>query len=237
LPDVAADQYTTKMIAETSDSAIRLLRERPMDFVPRSDSRYNQTNYMLLGMLIEKISGRSFVQFCTERLFRPFGVTNAVFGDSRVALKNRSTVYTPFRLGTGRPVTLDHLEVLNYEFPEMSYAGNGLNIPIADFAAWPLALTNGRIIKQSSLDQTWNAATLNDGSVPERPDSPAIWKSYGLGWVLKPDSSRPMAGGTGGLRAAFFVYPKDKLAVIVLTNLQGSRPEALVHEIALQYLR
>lgn len=237
LPDIAIDQYTTNKIAETTEEALKLLRDRPMDFTPGTDWRYNETNYMLLGMLIEKLSGQSFVQFCTERMFKPFDVKAAVFGDSRAIVKNRATVYTPFRFGKGRPVLLDHLEVLNYEFPPMSYPADGLNISITNFAAWLVALLNGKIITQISLDQIWQPAKLKDGSTPERPATPSIWRRYGLGWVLKLDSSHPMAGGTGGLRAAFFVYPKDKLAVIVLTNGQGTRPESLADDIAHRYFR
>jgi len=53
-----------------------------------------------------------------------------------------------------------------------------------------------------------------------------------LGWMVTLRSSHPAAGGTGGLRAAFAVYPKDDLSVIVLTNFQGAGPEALVETIA-----
>jgi CubicO group peptidase (beta-lactamase class C family) len=237
LPDVAVDQYTTNTIADTANGALKLLRERPMDFTPGADSRYNQTNYMLLGMLVEKLSGQPFVEFCTKNMFEPFGVKTAAFGDSRAIIRNRATVYTPFRYGAGRPVQLDHYEVLNYEFPAMSYPFDGLNISITDFAAWMTALLDGKIIGQASLDEIWQPARLKDGSTPERPPTPSIWRSYGLGWVLKSDDSHPLAGGTGGIRAAFFVYPKDRLAVIVLTNAQGTRPESLADDIAHLYLR
>jgi CubicO group peptidase (beta-lactamase class C family) len=237
LPDVAIDQYTTNTIADTADGALKLLRERSMDFPPGTDSRYNQTNYMLLGMLVEKLSGQSFVEFCVQSMFEPFGVKTAAFGDSRAVIRNRATVYTPFRYGAGRPAQLDHYEVLSYEFPAMSYPFDGLNISITDFAAWMTALLNGKIITQASLEETWQPAKLEDGSTPERPPSPSIWRSYGSGWVLRSDGAHPLAGGTGGIRAAFFVYPKDRLAVIVLTNGQGTRPESLADDIAHRYFQ
>jgi hypothetical protein len=54
--------------------------------------------------------------------------------------------------------------------------------------------------------------------------------------VLRPDDRHPFVGGTGGIRAAFFVYPKDQFAVIVLTNAQGARPESLVEGVARKLL-
>jgi CubicO group peptidase (beta-lactamase class C family) len=237
LPDDAVDQYTTNTIADTPDGVLQLLRDRPMDFVPGTASRYNQTNFLLLGRLIEKLSGQSFTQFCAERMFKPLNLQGPAFGDSRMVIRNRATVYTPYRFGTGTPVLLDHAEVLHYEFAPFTYPHDGLNISILDFATWLNALLNGKVISRSSLEEIWTPAKLNDGSIPQRPPSPTLWRSYGLGWVVAPDNSHPLAGGTGGLRAAFFAYPNDNIAVIVLTNAQGSGPEQLADSIARRYFR
>jgi tetratricopeptide (TPR) repeat protein len=53
-----------------------------------------------------------------------------------------------------------------------------------------------------------------------------------MGWPLRPDARHPVATGIGGRRSAFFVYPRDDLAVVVLTNLAGANPEEFVAEIA-----
>lgn len=235
LPDVNVDSYTTNTIAANPDEALRLLRDRPMEFAPGANWRYNQTNFMLLGMLIETLSGQSYTQFCEDRLFKPFKLRDAAFGDARTIVKGRATVYTTFRYGTGQPVAMDHAEVLNAEMPSMIYPAGGLNISIADFARWLTALLNGEIIGKDSLDTLWTPVKLNDGSIFQSPASSTLW-SYGLGWVLGLQEPHPFVGGAGGIRTAFFIYPKDDLAVIVLTNSQGSRPESLVEGIAQQYL-
>lgn len=236
LPDIQVDDYTTRTIAADPGEALRLLKDRPMEFAPGTQWRYNQTNYMLLGMLIETLSGRSFAQFCNERLFKPFNVQGAVFGDVRTVVTQRATAYTTFRYGSGPPIAMDHLEALNAEMPEMAYPAGGLNISIADFARWLTALLDGRIIAKDSLDALWAPSKLTDGSIYRRPPAATLWQSYGLGWIVGSERPHPFVGGTGGIRVAFFVYPKDDLAVIVLTNLQGSRPEALVDGIARHYL-
>ena len=66
LPDVNVNDYTPATIASSTDQAVCLLRERPLDFAPGTNWRYNQTNYMLLGMLIEKLSGQPYARFVAE---------------------------------------------------------------------------------------------------------------------------------------------------------------------------
>jgi CubicO group peptidase (beta-lactamase class C family) len=236
LPDVSVNDYTTATIANTPAEALRLLRDRPVDFVPGANYRYNQTNYMLLGMLIEKLTGLPYSQFVTNRLFKPLNLQNAVFGDARAVVMRRATTYTPYRYDGARPEQASGTEALNAEMATMMYPAGGLNISIDDFARWLAALLDGAIISKQSLDTIWAPTKLNDGTIYQRPANPSLWRSYGLGWVSRLDGPHPFVGGTGGIRAAFFVYPNDDLAVIVLTNWQGAQPESLVDGIARKFL-
>lgn len=235
LPDINVDSYTTTTIASTTDDAIRILKDRSFDFPSGTSYAYNQTNYMLLGMLIAALSGKSYEEYCIERLFKPFKLKSVAFGDSRTVVTNRATTYTPYRYGAGPPKRLDRAEILSAEFPSMSNPGGGLNISVEDFAGWLKALLSGRIIREENLKEIWKPIQLKDGSTYQRPASSSIWTEYGLGWVERIDGPHPFVGGTGGIRSAFFVYPNDDLAVIVLTNWQGARPESLVEGIARFY--
>jgi CubicO group peptidase (beta-lactamase class C family) len=208
LPDIKVDDYTTATIANTTDEALRLLRDRPMDFAPGASWRYNQTNYMLLGMLIEKLSGQPYAQFVADRLFKPFNLQNAAFGDARAVIARRATTYTPYRYDGPQPTMASGAEALNAEMATMMYPAGGLNISIDDFARWLAALLNGKIISKENLDAMWSPAKLNEGTTYERAESPSLWRSYGLGWVLRSDGPHAFVGGTGGIRAAFFVYPQ-----------------------------
>lgn len=236
IPDIEVDNYGTATIVQTPAEMIRVLGSRPMYFTPGSEYRYTQTNYVLLQMLIERLSGESYETFCRDHLFSSPKLSSAGFGDSRTIVPGKASLYTPFRFGGAKPVLMDHGEILSAEMPPMTYAGGGLYISIADFARWLNALLDGRIISKSSLDKIWAPAKLNDGTVYRRPHVPTLWREYGLGWVLELEGPHPFVGGTGGIRAAFFVYPRDELAVIVLTNTQGTLPETLAEAIAYRFL-
>lgn len=236
LPDIKLDNYTTATIAQTREEAFTVLAKRPMDFAAGSIWGYNQTNYMLLGMLIASKHSKSFEQAASESLFAPLKIEGPVFGDARTIVQGRATTYTPYRYGAERPIELNGLEVLNAEMPAIVYPGGGLIVSIEDFAEWLAALMNGKLISRTSLEMLCTPTKLNDASRFQRPPSPSLWQRYGLGWVLGEHDGHEFAGGTGGIRSAFFVYPKDDLAVVVLTNSQAARPESLVRSISMRYL-
>jgi CubicO group peptidase (beta-lactamase class C family) len=223
LPDII--NKASEALADTPQDALTLLRDKPMDFAPGSRWAYNQTNYMLLQMLIEKLSGQSFEQFCEKRLFAPLNLSSPTFGFQIIS--NRASLYTSVVIGSDPPKVLDHVEPYSARPVAMLDSAGGLNISIEDFAHWLIALLDGRVVSKASLDELWTPATLNDGTSVDL---------YGLGWWLALQSPHPAVGGNGGGRASFFAYPEDDLAVIVLTNLIGSDPPSIVDGIAKKYL-
>jgi len=224
LPDII--NKTSESLADTPDEALQLLWDKPLDFATGSQWAYNQTNYMLLQLLIEKVSGLSFERFCEARLFAPLQLSSPTFG-GQVIIKQRASLYTAVVVGADPPKVLDRPEIYNAKMIPMLYSAGGLNISIEDFAHWIVALLEGKLIGKTSLEALWTSARLSDGHT---------FDSYGMGWWLSLQSPHPAVGGNGGGRASFFYYQKDGLVVIVLTNLLGSNPESLVDGIAHQYL-
>lgn len=74
---------------------------------------------------------------------------------------------------------------------------------------------------------------LNDGTTAGTNE---LLNGSGLGWPITMRTDHPAAGPIGGMRSAFFVYPKDDLSVVVLTNLQGANPEYFIDEVAAYYV-
>lgn len=233
LPDIVESPMTGTMLARTVPDALRLLADRPMMFAAGSSWSYNQTNYMLLAMLLEKLTGKPFAELCRTAFFEPLGLGTPVFGDARAVLANRATGYTRLSTTGGQVRRLDHLEVTWYEFEPFLYTAAALNISARDFGAWVAALLAGKFISRKSLEEIWTPVKVN-GETFHVPGTPI---GFGLGWPLLDRPAHRAAGGSGGVRAGFFIYPDDDLAVVVLTNLMGAQPEELVEGVANVYLR
>ncbi len=117
LPVIDVDPYSTHTLAQSVPDALRLLGSRPMESTPGTKWSYNTTNYMLLGILIETLSGKPFAEFCKTRLFDPLGLRAPVFGDSRAVVANRATVYTRFRFDANPPQRIDRSRTVKTSTP------------------------------------------------------------------------------------------------------------------------
>jgi CubicO group peptidase (beta-lactamase class C family) len=226
LPNIlnVLDPDTGKLTGrDTEDAAWSKVRAMPMDFPTGERFSYNQTNYVLLGKLIDKYSVRPFARFFSERQFQVAGMTDTVFGDSRDVIPHQVPSYRYVRNIDGHTLGEEKLIFAYAEFPPFRRAASGLNSTAEDIASWIIALRGGKLLKtRAALDTLWTAGTYNDGS-------PTQWA---LGWVTKPRPKHSAVIATGGGRAAFFVYPDDDLAVVVLTNLAGAFPEEFIDELA-----
>lgn len=203
------------------------IKARPMDFVPGTQFSYNQTNYLLLGKLIAKLTGKPFTQVYQEKQFQVAGMPNTIFGDSRDIIPNAVPSYRLKQ--NARRLAAHETKHINtfVEFPSFLRTGSGLNATAEDMANWIIALQQGKLFKnKSTLNTMWTASTFNNGS-------PTPWA---LGWGFNKFRSRHRAVGmSGGERSAFLIYPDDDLAIIVLTNLAGSAPQNFIEEIAGYY--
>jgi len=193
----------------------------PMDAEPGAGFAYNQTNYVLLARIIETVSGRPFDQVFAERQFKPSGMTRARFGDGYDVVPGRASVY--IRQRAGRPDGVYHWID---DIPPSTRAGAGLYTTADELAQWIIALEDGRLLSKTSRERLWQADVLNDGK-------PNIWA---MGWPILGGTSRRAVGGIGGGRSAFFVYPDDDVAVIVMTNMVGANPQTLIDTIAGHYI-
>ncbi|HEX6649491.1 MAG TPA: serine hydrolase, partial [Pyrinomonadaceae bacterium] len=187
----------------------------PTASAPGERFSYNQTNYALLGKIIDKLTGKPFAQVFKEQQFQPAGMESTGFGDSRDVTRNKASTYS-----------YDSSETLVHdyaEFPTFRRTASGMNSTAADLAYWIIALQHQKLLKtKTALNTLWTAGTYNNGQ-------PTQWAN---GWMTKPRPKHRAVIATGGSRAAFFVYPEDDLAVVVLTNVVGAFPEEFIDELA-----
>lgn len=195
----------------------------PMEFPIGEQFSYNQTNYVLLGKIIDRFRGKPFVQVFDEQQFRVANLSATSFGDSRDVVPNMVQIYRYVNQIDGKPVGDNKLTNAYEEFPAFKRTSSGLNSTASDVARWLIALQQGKLLKtKAALEKLWTAGTYNNGQSTQ----------WALGWMTKPRPSHAAVIATGGGRSAFFVYPNDDLSIVVLTNLAGSFPEEFIDELA-----
>ncbi|SEN18540.1 CubicO group peptidase, beta-lactamase class C family [Luteibacter sp. UNCMF331Sha3.1] len=230
LPDVIEQpkgQGTGSLVGDgTEDSAWKTVTARPIEAPAGQSYRYNQTNYVILGKIIQRVSGVPFDEFMRTRQFTPAAMRSTAFGDSRTIMPGRSRLYRYVGGSVDGPEGTRPLEHAFDEFSPFVRTAGGLNASAEDLARWLIALQNGTLLSPTAVETMWSPGHFNNGH-------PTPW---GMGWPLSDHGGHLVAAGIGGRRTAFFVYPHDDLAVIVLTNLAGANPEEFVDEIAGQFL-
>lgn len=203
------------------------VRALPLDFAPGTQFSYNQTNYALLGRLIDTLAGRPFAQVFAQRQFQVAGMPATGFGDSRDVIPRFAPTYRYLPRWDGHPLPTPRLAHNYAEFPAFRRTASGLNSTAQDLARWLIALQAGRLLRTpEALRTLWTPGRYLDGS-------PTQWA---LGWLSRPRPAHRAVLATGGGRSAFIVYPEDELAVVVLTNLAGAYPEDFLDELAGCYL-
>ncbi len=208
---------------KTEEAIWKKLKTLPMESKTGEQFIYNQTNYYLLGKIIEKITKKPFTEDFNENQFKIADLKNTVFGDSRDLIPNDAPSYRYNSFSDGRKFEPKITNTYT-EFPDFTRTGAGLNSTAEDVANWIIALQNGRLFQRpSTLTEMWSPGNFNNGT-------PTNWVR---GWgIAKLRRDHIAIGMSGGNRSAIMIYPDDHLAVIVLTNLAGSAPEDFIEEIA-----
>jgi len=228
IPDIM--DSNGKMVSNAGDDASwKKVQELPMDFKPNEQFRYNQTNYLLLGRIIDLLSETRFTEFIKGQQLQKVNMkktASAGFGHFQDVIPHSARGYTYFRNGK--------LTSVYEEFSPFLRTAAGMSSTAKELAAWIIALQNGQLLKnQASLTTLWTPAILNNGKTG---GFNRLLNGYALGWPVIARAEHSAVAPIGGGRAALFVYPKDNLAIVILTNLQGAFPESFIDEVAGFYI-
>lgn len=203
----------------TEDELIAKVEAMPIEWAPGEKWEYRNTNYLILGILIHKITGEPYGQFFHERIFGPLGMTSTGLANARDIVANRASGYA-----------LDNGQLKNeiWISPTFSATADGsLWFNVLDFAKWDAALYSTRLLTQASLDRSWTVYKLNDGA-----PNPA---HYGFGWIIDPFHGHKdieHSGKTWGFTSCIARYPDDSLTTVVLTNQSAADAQMIAHVIA-----
>ena len=234
LPNIMGDD-NNKMIREGEDSAAwKEVLTLPMQFKTGERFSYCQTNYLLIGKIIDKLSQRPFAQFIRERQLNVVGMSSTQSGDGHDILMHSARGYSFNHIINGQFHRTDQLGNVFEEFPPFLRTAAGMYSTAGEMAAWIIALQQGRLLKEkASIDTLWAPGLFNNGS--QGGFSPYS-NGYALGWPTVTRKEHRALAPVGGGRSAIFVYPDDGLAIVIVTNLQGASPENFMDELAGYYI-
>lgn len=178
-----------------------ILKETTLNFPSGDKFEYSNTGYVLLSMLIEKISGKSFSDFLKENFFIPLGMKNTyVFTENKPIIPNRAYGYEQIED-----------KYFCYDYYVLTTGDGGIYSCIDDLLLWVQALDNESIFRKKTIDTMFSRERLNDGT-------PCI---YAFGWfTLEKDDKKVVfhAGQLGGFTNIMIKIPEDKFSIIILTN-------------------
>jgi CubicO group peptidase (beta-lactamase class C family) len=198
----------------TVEDAVKAASALPLSYKPGEKSAYGLIDYVVLTLIIEKVTGTRFQAFLRERIFQPLGMTASKFdnttedGPIRVSdlLKQRATIYN---WAEGKQKNFAFL------YPSWTYSAGGLYSSASDLSKWIVALDTGKLLSRTTLEQMWARQKLNDGKD----------NSFGIGWVIKTYRGRKTVGHSGGPALADILrFPDEELTIVVLTNQQRLFP-------------
>ena len=206
LPEYKSLQLAESPVART----IATVRDKPLDFVPGEKMSYSNSGYLVLGYVIERITGTSYGSFVTDNIFEPLGMKDSGYDSNTAIIPRRAAGYMPSPAG---PV--------NAGFVHMSipHAAGALYSTTEDLLRWEQGLFGGHLISPASLAKM---------TTPFKSD-------YALGVMVQTASGRKAVqhgGGIDGFNTYLAYYPETKLTVAVLANINGEAPGQIAAKLA-----
>ncbi len=196
--------------------AIDKFKNLPMEFAPGTKWNYNNSGFFLLGYIIEKASGKTYAEYIEENLFKPAGMTNSLYGNDKIILRNRASGY---QTDGDKTVNADYLSML------LPYAAGSVMSTVEDLYRWNRALISYKIVKKETLDKAFTEYKLSDGK----------GTSYGYGWFLRQLQGSPTiehGGAINGYLCNGIYLPGEDIFVAVFSNSNGKSPDLVSMKMA-----
>ena len=187
----------------TTANILNTWAKRPLDFDPGTKWQYSNTNYVIAGAIVEKVSGEPIFKFLSDRIFQPLGMNSVFDIDHNQPAPADALGYFSYGTGPSR--------VQTKEGDGWLFAAGELAMTPADLSKWDVSMMNESLLQPASYRQIETEVLLKNGSAA----------GYGLGLAMRSwEGHRTIyhSGEVSGYTAANAVLPDDRLAVVVLTN-------------------
>jgi len=209
LADIAQKEMTPKMM-------VGFFKDEPVDFAPGERFEYNNSGYVLLGYLIELVSGESYASFIQQHIFKPIGMEHSYYASDRQVIYNRAYGYKKKESGYVNKTAI------NFSVP---FASGALMSTLVDLLKWQNALNQNKLLNTAETQKAFSRYKLNNGEL----------FNYGYGWHIKVMDALPArthGGSIFGFKSMGVYLPGEDIYVVGLSNCDCISPTILTENIA-----
>ncbi len=194
---------------------ISFFKDSTLKFEPGAKFAYNNSGYFLLGVIIERVTGKPYGQAVAEEIFMPLGMKNSGYDVQSRVIPKRASGYQ-----------MIEEQLVNGQYVDMSipYASGSLYSTVEDLLLWDKALYTEQLVKRSTLEKIFTPYVFAEGR--------GIPSYYGYGWFISKEQIGSTSdsvdaiehgGGIPGFNSLMFRVPKKEQTIILLSNISGTR--------------
>jgi CubicO group peptidase (beta-lactamase class C family) len=221
IPDHYAFTDTFKVKHATDRDVLAAIQKSDsLYFSAGTRYRYSNTAYCLLGLLIEKLSGRSYPEYLQKVIFGPLGMRDCTVYRYNVPIPARVTGYD--QEAGGKFLRSDAEESIFFS----TEADGGIYLSMNNYLKWCKAIESGEFSATPMIRKAWQGQTEID-------TAQSLW--YGCGWFIRQATGSPKAiyhtGFNGGFRTVVFMIPAQDYCISIFSNRSGIDLEELVSKI------
>lgn len=209
LREISNKEMSPKMMVD-------FFKNEPVDFAPGEKFEYNNSGYVVLGYLIELVSGVTYEDFIKENIFKKIGMNQSNYATDRQIIPQRAYGYHKKEYGYVNKT------IINFSVP---FSSGSLMSSVHDMLKWQNALNQYLLLKAENNQKAFNKYKLNSGET----------FTYGYGWHIKEINGTPVrehGGSIFGFKSMGVYIPSEDIYVIGLTNCDCNSPTQITRDIA-----
>ena len=189
---------------------LMLSKDKQLEFAPGEKWKYDNSGYIFLGVIVEKVSGEKYADYLKKHVFGPLDMQESGYDDSSAILANRASGYRV------TPAGLRNADYIDMSLP---YAAGSLYSTVRDLSRWDRALYTDKVLSKASREKMWTPVKNN----------------YGYGWSIAQSHNHKQishGGGINGFSTFIARYPDDDALVVVLSNNERANAGAIANSLS-----
>ncbi len=201
----------------TPKALVDFFKDKPMDFDTGDQYAYNNSGYVLLGYIIEQVTGMSYADYLTQNVFKPAGLKHTFYENQPRPIAGWANGFqrsTDGKIEPAAPLSMTQ-----------PYAAGSLASTVEDLFLWNRALFSGKLVSKDLLQKAHTPNVLRNGTDTR----------YGYGWLMGNMLGSPTVehgGSIPGFLSMLIYLPKEEVCVAVLTNCDCNSPNDVADKLA-----